>query len=119
MAESKCSKQRISLGPDVCSLCPALNKESTKEDLNWIAIHLAQINPSVSQGCGWVGDTKWLFCDLCLCLSLVTLCFCSQVLPPACVCIFIYAVDGNNLLENVYFMTRSVTLLDIIRGLKN
>lgn len=53
------------------------------------------------------------------CLSLVTLCFCSQVLPPACVCIFIYAVDGNNLLENVYFMTRSVTLLDMIRGLKN
>lgn len=47
-----------------------------------------------------------------LCASVVE-CF-----PPTCVCIFIYAVDENNLLENVYFMMRNVNLLDIIRELK-
>lgn len=44
---------------------------------------------------------------LCFGFSAVTvLYFGSKVIFTTCVCIFIYAVDGNNLLENVYFMMR-------------
>lgn len=80
-----------------------------------IAVHSAQVNPWVSLG---VEPPEWLCSHLHFCLSAVAVCFRSHVLFPACVRIFIYAVDENNLLENVYFMMRNVNLLDIIRGLK-
>lgn len=74
-----------------------------------IAIYSAQITAGGTP-CGSV--TFISVCQPLLCAFVVKCFF------PACVCIFIYAVDENNLLENVYFMMRNVNLLDIIRELK-
>lgn len=111
LTERKRSQQRSSLALLATHGAHHVSQESTKEVLNTIAIHSAQITWG-----GTLSGSVTTFISVCqpLLCAFVVKCF----FFPACVCIFIYAVDENNLLENVYFMMRNVNLLDIIRELK-